>query len=62
MEFPSMAEAKTANHEQLARWYRFLAAETPEQNKVMDVISSRLKHFGGMTPEISAKIGLGGAK
>jgi hypothetical protein len=62
MEFPTLAQAKAANHEQLARWYRFLTAETSKEREILDVISSRLKHLGGITPAISAKIGLGGAK
>lgn len=61
--FPTEAQVEKADREQLARWYRFLpAGETPAQRKLMDRIAERFKKSGGMTPELSAKIGLGGTK
>ena len=56
-----MAEVEKANHEQLAYWYRFLMADTPEHKKIMDRVAARFKEKGGMTPALSDKIGYGGA-
>jgi len=53
-----MEEVEKASHEQLARWYRFLpSGDTPEQFKIQDRISARLKAKGGMTDAISQKVG-----
>ena len=36
-DFPTMEEVEKADHEQLARWYRFLPpGDTAEQKKIMD--------------------------
>ena len=59
-QFPTTAEIEKADVEQLAKWYRFLLPETPEQNKLMDRICEKLKKAGGMTPALSKKIGYGG--
>jgi hypothetical protein len=60
-DFPNMDQVEKASHEQLARWYRFLpSGNTPEQEKIMNKIASRFKSLGGMTPEVSRKIGFGG--
>lgn len=57
-DFPTLAEVEKANHEQLARWYRFLpSGDTQEQFKIQDRISERLKQKGGMTDAVSQKIG-----
>jgi hypothetical protein len=62
-DFPTLEQAETASHEQLARWYRFLpSGNTPEQQKVMEKIVKRFKALGGMTPEISKRIGFGGTE
>ena len=48
-DFPTMEQVEEANHEQLARWYRFLSFDdTKEQRK--DRIAERFKRLGGMTP------------
>jgi hypothetical protein len=50
-DFPTMEQVEEANHEQLARWYRFLSSgDTKEQGKIMDRIAERFKRLGGMTP------------
>jgi hypothetical protein len=60
-DFPTMEEVEKADHEQLAKWYRFLpCGETTEQQKIMDRIEERFKKLGGMTPELSDRIGFGG--
>ena len=60
-DFPTLDQVEKASHEQLGRWYRFLLAETAEEEKVMDRIAVRFKKLGGMTPDISKRIGHGGA-
>jgi len=61
-DFPTMARIEKASHEQLAKWYRFLpAGDTPEQKKIMDRLAERFKKLGGMTPDLSDRIGHGGA-
>jgi hypothetical protein len=53
-----MAEVEKANHEQLAKWYRFLpSGDTNEQQRVQERIAQRFKALGGMTPVLSKKIG-----
>ncbi len=57
-DFPTLQDVEKANREQLARWYRFLpSGETPEQQEIMDKIAKRFKEQGGMTPDLSKKIG-----
>ena len=57
-DIPTLEDVEKANHEQLARWYRFLpSGDTKEQQKVLDRIAERFKQLGGMTPVISKKIG-----
>lgn len=60
LDFPTQDEIDKASHEQLARWYRFLLAETEAQQRIMDKVSAKFKKLGGMTPEISKRIGHGG--
>jgi hypothetical protein len=59
-EFPTPAEVKTADIEQLARWYRFLLPKDAAQEKILEKISAALKERGGMTPALSREIGYGG--
>ena len=60
-DIPKLAEVEKASREQLAKWYRFLpSGETREQQKVVDRIAERFKKMGGMTQELSKKIGYGG--
>jgi hypothetical protein len=62
-DFPTLEQVETASHEQLARWYRFLpSGNTPEQKKIMDKIAKRFKTLGGMTPQMSKRIGFGGTE
>jgi len=61
LEFPTMDQVEKASHEDLARWYRFLLASGKEQQAILDKIADRFKKLGGMTPEISKRIGHGGA-
>jgi hypothetical protein len=57
-DFPTMAEVENASREELAKWYRFLpSGDTKEQQRVQDRIAERFKQLGGMTPELSKKIG-----
>jgi hypothetical protein len=58
--FPTLGEVSKASREQLARWYRFLLPAGPEQQKILDAIADRFKGLGGMTPELSKRIGHGG--
>jgi len=61
LEFPTMDQVEKASHEDLARWYRFLLPSGKEQQAILDKIAERFKKLGGMTPEISKRIGHGGA-
>jgi hypothetical protein len=57
LEFPTKGQIEKASREELARWYRFLLPETDAQQKIMDEVSAMFKSMGGMTPEVSKKIG-----
>ena len=57
--FPTIEEVEKADKEQLARWYRFLpSGETLADQKIMKRIAERFKKLGGMTAELSKKIGI----
>jgi len=57
--FPTIQEVEKADKEQLARWYRFLpSGETPEDQKIMRRIAERFDKLGGMTAQLSKKIGM----
>ena len=57
-DFPTMDQVEKASREELAKWYRFLpSGDTKEQLRVQDRIAERFKQLGGMTPELSKKIG-----
>jgi hypothetical protein len=57
-DIPTMKQVEGASKEQLARWYRFLpSGDTTEQQQIQDRIAERFKELGGMTPELSKKIG-----
>jgi hypothetical protein len=60
LEFPTIDQVMKASHEDLARWYRFLLPSDKEQQAILDKIADRFKKLGGMTPEISKRIGHGG--
>ncbi len=60
-DFPTIARVEKASREDLARWYRFLLPTGKEQQAILDKIADRFKKLGGMTPEISKRIGHGGA-
>ena len=57
--FPTIEEVEWADTEQLARWYRFLpSGETAADQKIMKRIAERFEKLGGMTAELSKKIGM----
>jgi hypothetical protein len=57
--FPTIQEVEKADKEQLARWYRFLpSGETAPDQKIMKRMAERFDKLGGMTPELSKKIGM----
>jgi hypothetical protein len=57
--FPTIQEVEKADKEQLALWYRFLpSGETAADQKIMKRIAERFEKLGGMTPELSKKIGM----
>ena len=57
--FPTIEEVEEADKDQLARWYRFLpSGETAAEQKIMKRIAERFEKVGGMTPELSKKIGM----
>jgi hypothetical protein len=57
--FPTIQEVERADKEQLARWYRFLpSGETAADQKIMKRIAERFVKLGGMTAELSKKIGM----
>ena len=56
-DFPTMEQVEKASKEDLARWYRFLLGTTDEQRKTLLRVKQRLHSLGGMTPELSKKIG-----
>ena len=57
--FPTLQEVEKAGKEQLARWNRFLpSGENAEDQKIMKRIAERFEKLGGMTAELSKKIGM----
>ena len=57
--FPTIEEVERAHKEQLARLYRFLpSGETAADQKIMKRIAEGFDKLGGMTPELSKKIGM----
>jgi hypothetical protein len=57
--FPAIEKVERADKEQLARWYRFLpSGETAADQKIMRRIAERFEKLGGMTAELSKKIGM----
>lgn len=57
--FPTIEEVERANREQLARWYRFLpSGETAADQKITKRIAERFEKLGGMTAELSKRIGM----
>lgn len=57
--FPTLEEVEKADKEQLAYWYRFLpSGETVADQKIMKRIAQRFEELGGMTAELSKKIGM----
>ena len=56
--YPSPSEVVDADHIQLGYWFRFLRSpETGDELKILNQIVTRFKDRGGMTPEISKRIG-----
>jgi hypothetical protein len=60
-DIPTLEQVEAASKRQLAYWYRFLpSGGTPAQQGTIDRIVQRFEAMGGMTPELSEKIGFGG--
>ena len=72
MQYPTTEQVESADHVQLASWYRFLPspgaramsqgmtafnAALTEDRLVLDRIVERFNALGGMTPKISKHIG-----
>jgi len=58
MNYPTKEEVQGATREQLARWVRFLPSPmNDEQARIMNYLCERFGAMGGMTPELSKKIG-----
>ena len=58
MKYPINEEIKTADREQICRWYRFLPDATNQNEAdLIHKIVVKFELFGGFTPEISKKIG-----
>ena len=56
--YPNVSAVVDADREQLGWWVRFLRSpETDDEHKILDQILTRFKDKGGMTPEISKRIG-----
>ena len=59
--YPELRDVTNADRVQLCKWHRFLRSpETSEEATTMNLIESLYAEKGGMTPEISKEIGLGG--
>jgi hypothetical protein len=57
--FPTLEKVEKADKEQLTRWYRFLpSGETTADQKIMKRIGEQFEKLGGMTVELSQKIGM----
>lgn len=72
MNYPKMDEVETADITQLCRWIRFLPSPGrsavgkdnfnkvfEKETKILQRVIERQADLGGMTPEISKKIGHG---
>lgn len=58
MNYPTIKQVEEADHIQICRWHRFLASPNNiEEEKILDLIYTRYKEFGGMNPVISKFIG-----
>jgi hypothetical protein len=58
MEFPTMEQVDSADHEQLARWYRMLrGGQTESERLILHEIFTLFTQKGGWTEELSRKIG-----
>ena len=68
--YPTMEEVEQADHEQIAKWFRFLPSPgiksagrenfqtvLDKEVEILNKICERLKSFGGMTTKISKRIG-----
>ncbi len=58
MKYPTKEEVKSAGHEQICRWHRFLS--TPRDDYELEIsklIYQKFEVFGGFTPTLSKIIG-----
>jgi hypothetical protein len=57
--FRTVEEVENTDKKQLARWYRFLpSGDPPADQKILKRIAERFEKLGGMTAELSKKIGM----
>lgn len=60
-DFPTIEQVEKADREQLAKGYRFPpSGDTHEQRKIRLRLADRFQKMGGVTQELSRKIGFGG--
>lgn len=58
MSYPTIERVEDANHEQLARWYRFLKSPDGDSEvEVMNLILERFNKLGGWNPALSKRVG-----
>jgi len=56
--YPKLEEVKGMPHVDVAGYYRFLPSpENQEQTDIIDAIVEKLDDLGGITPEVSKRIG-----
>ena len=60
MNYPTMAEVEAATRYQLLRWTRYLPSPDDEHRPILERIMARQKETGGITPELSKKVGWDG--
>jgi len=61
MKYPDKERVLEADHEMICRWHRFL--KSPKNSfelEILNLIEDKFKKLGGMTREISKKIGFNG--
>jgi hypothetical protein len=58
--FPTLEQIEKASREELAWWYRFLTPTNDDEQKIIEAVSKKFKAQGGMTLELSHRIGFGG--
>ena len=60
MAYPTLKQVEAADRFIICGWHRFLGSPAnDEQKKILDRICERYGELGGMTPEISKRLGWG---